>query len=488
MNSSIFFRTEAGNNYLYDTKLQQLLNVHPVIELIHNFGEKEDITGLVQSVREKFPELQVFDIHFYLKKYDFLKSQGFFEMLDFDQLLTFQISANQVLDQIKNLDAITFQVTGACNLNCRYCCYGEMYDNTHNITQPMDFDTVQSLFEYITPYWSLNPNPKKITIGFYGGEPLLNFSLIEKTVSYCRALESTDFEFNFSITTNALLLDRYADFLVENSFNILFSLDGNEKGNSLRVDKNNQPVFSRVFKSIKQFQAKYPDFFKEKVNFNAVLNSYSLAKEVNDFIINEFGIIPLLSRISEVGLNKEKVKEYRQIMQPYIETDELMALRKDKSSKIKELGGFFYYNLSNSFKHFSEIVHISKRDQKKIPTGTCLPFLKKMYITSDRRIFACERIGFDYVLGTIGEKVNIDFEEVARKYTTYFTEIGKQCVTCYFALICSDCIFQFPTENDMPKCPYIFGVDDYQKHLGRLTGLTETHPELFDKVNKFVLA
>ena len=173
---------------------------------------------------------------------------------------------------------------------------------------------------------------------------------------------------------------------------------------------------------VKRMQKKYPDYFKEKANFNTVLNKFSPVEEVNNFIFNEFGKIPILSRISEVGLNKEKVKDYMQIMQPYIETEELMSLRQDKSSRLKELGVFFYYNLNNSYKHFSEIAHFNKRKQKKIPTGTCLPFYKKMFITSDRKIYACERIGFEYVLGTINEKVHIDFEEVARQYTAWFSE------------------------------------------------------------------
>ena len=235
-------------------------------------------------------------------------------------------------------------------------------------------------------------------------------------------------------------------------------------------------------------QAEYPDYFNEKVNFNAVLNKYSPVEEVNSFIFSEFGKIPVLSRISDVALNKDKVREYLQIMQPYKESEKMIPLRQDKSSRIRELGGFFYYNLNNAYTHFSQIVHLNKRSQKKIPTGTCLPFYKKMYITADRRIFACERIGFDFVLGTIDEKVNIDFEEIAQKYTTYFSEIKNQCIECYFADMCSECLFQFPSENNIPKCAYKYGEEAYKNHIGRMIDLLEKHPEYFDKVNKTVLA
>ena len=436
MNSSNFFRTDSGSSYLYDANQQQLFNIHPVIETIHHFFNDAKGNDITKYLGEKHPELTDVDIRLYIKKYDFLKNHGLFASFDFDGIFNFHTTAKQIENQMIHLDAITFQVTGACNLNCRYCCYGELYDNNNSITQSIDFETIRAFFEYIIPYWNMNLNNRIITIGFYGGEPLLNFPVIEKTVNYCKNIEVNHLEFNFSITTNAVLLDKYADYLVENNFGILFSLDGDEKGNRLRVDKNNQPSFDRVFNSIKRLQAKYPDYFKEKTNFNSVLNKFLSVLEVNKFIFNEFGKIPILSRMSEVGLNKKKVKEYMQIMQPYIETEELMSLRKDRSARLKELGGFFYYNLNNSYKHFSEIVHFNKRKQKKIPTGTCLPFYKKMYITADRKIYACERIGFEYVLGTIDAKVHIDFEDVAEKYTGWFSEIKIQCATCYLKDMC----------------------------------------------------
>ena len=488
MNSSNFFRTENGSCYLYDTNQLELLNVHPVIETIHQFANNANDKDITTYIWERHPELSTSDIRLYQKKYDFLKTYGFFATFDFDKIFTCHTTAKQIENQMINLDAITFQVTGACNLKCHYCCYGELYDNTYHKIQNMDFNTILTFFEYIIPYWNLNSNRKLIVIGFYGGEPLLNFPLIETTVDYCKSLESNLLKFNFCITTNAVLLDRYASYLVENDFKILFSLDGDEKGNRLRVYKNNHPSFKRVFNSIKKFQQEYPDFFKEKVDFNSVLNRYTPVGEVNRFVFNEFGKIPVVSRISDVGLNKEKIKEYIHIMQPYIETEELLLLRQEKSSRIKELGIFFYYNLNNSYKHFSEVFHFNKRRQKKIPTGTCLPFYKKMFITADGKVYACERIGFDYDLGTIDEKVNIDFEKIAQKYATYFSEIKKQCVECYLADMCSECIFQFPSENKRPKCSYQYGEEEYKKHLGRIIGLLEKHPELFDQVNKSVFA
>ena len=111
-----------------------------------------------------------------------------------------------------------------------------------------------------------------------------------------------------------------------------------------------------------------------------------------------------------------------------------------------------------------------------------------MYITADQKIYACERIGSEYFLGTIDEKVHIDFEDVAQKYTVWLSEIKKQCAVCCFVDICQECIFQFPTKNNIPVCPYQYGEESYKNHLSRMIGLLEKHPEVFGQVNSFVSA
>ena len=490
MKSNTIFKSENSNTYLYDINSLYVLNLHPIVEDIHSYiTDGQPPENLTRVLSEKYPELSDFEVQLYQRKYSFLKSKGFFDDVNIESLLSGKVSPKHIESQLVDLGVITLQVTGECNLNCRYCCYGELYDgNIQDTRQPMDFDTVQKFFEYIIPFWNLNPFVKFVNIGFYGGEPLMNFSLIEQTVAHCKVLEaSNNVKFDFSITTNAVLLDKYKEYLVEHDFRILFSLDGDEKGNSLRVDKSNRPSFERVFGNIKKLQKEYPDFFKNKVNFNSVLNNNSPVTEVNDFIFKEFEKIPMVATISEVGLDKEKIKQYLEIMQPYIETDDLVSKRKERSSRIKDLGGFFYYYMNNSYKHYSEMLYFKKNVHKKIPTGTCLPFYRKLYITSDRKIYACERIGFDHVLGTIDEKVNIDFEEIANKYNKIFAELIKQCSECFLAEICTECLFQFPFENDVPKCPKRYEEKDYKHFLSKKISLLENHPEFFDEVNKMTI-
>lgn len=68
-------------------------------------------------------------------------------------------------------------------------------------------------------------NAENRHIGFYGGEPLLNFELIERAVEYAKKLFGEDM--SFAITTNATLVnDKIAEYFAKNNFNIIISLDG----------------------------------------------------------------------------------------------------------------------------------------------------------------------------------------------------------------------------------------------------------------------
>ena len=67
MNSSSFFRTDNGGCYLYDINNQLLLNVHPVIETIHDFANNEKTKDINQCLVEKYPELTDYDIERYQK-------------------------------------------------------------------------------------------------------------------------------------------------------------------------------------------------------------------------------------------------------------------------------------------------------------------------------------------------------------------------------------------------------------------------------------
>lgn len=213
------------------------------------------------------------------------------------------ITGENIAQYLANTPQITFEVTQSCNLACMYCAYGSLYTNRktrNNIN--LNLKNAISFLHFIKTLWDKGYDTNgetTLTISFYGGEPLLNFSCIETIVDYIENnLLGYNKIFNYSMTTNALLLPRYMDYLVKHKFKLLISLDGDEQGNTCRVFPNHLPAFNQISEAIQQIQNKFPDYFAKNVNFNSVLTKHSSVEKIIRYIKNKYNQIPTISEIS----------------------------------------------------------------------------------------------------------------------------------------------------------------------------------------------
>jgi len=118
--------------------------------------------------------------------------------------------------------SVSLFVTQQCNLRCIYC-YGDdgSYASGGEMTRNTAHRAVVWLIEQLK-------DAKQLRIVFFGGEPLLNFSLVKEVVRYAQKCgKGCGKEFKFSITTNASLLDdEKIAFFKEHKINPLVSFDG----------------------------------------------------------------------------------------------------------------------------------------------------------------------------------------------------------------------------------------------------------------------
>ena len=128
------------------------------------------------------------------------------------------------------------------------------------------------------------------------------------------------------------------------------------------------------------------------------------------------------------------------------------------------------------------------RTTRRLPTGTCIPFFKKIFISADNKIYACERIGLQHVLGFVDDKMNLDFNRIAEVYNNFFSLIGGQCKSCYSAADCGQCLLQMPMKDNRPMCPTQMSKNTYQRFLFILLSSLEDNKELFHHVNKSIFA
>ena len=161
-----------------------------------------------------------------------------------------------------NMGNVILQVTQNCNLRCEYCVYSGSYINRVHTNKRMSFETAVKTIDFLAAH-SLNCN--EVSIGFYGGEPLLNMKLIQETIAYIESLHIDNLRFSYNMTTNAMLLGRYMDYLVEKDFTLLISLDGDEYQSGYRVDKHGKSSFTHVVGNIQKLKDTYPEDRKSVV-------------------------------------------------------------------------------------------------------------------------------------------------------------------------------------------------------------------------------
>ena len=121
------------------------------------------------------------------------------------------------------LTTLVLAMTNGCNLACGYCYKEDLTrpGRARRMSEARAREAVDLLIRE-------SGAARRVTITFFGGEPLLELDLIRSTVAYAdpagRAAGKT---MDYSLTTNATLLDDAAiDFLDAHRFGITVSIDG----------------------------------------------------------------------------------------------------------------------------------------------------------------------------------------------------------------------------------------------------------------------
>ncbi len=131
-----------------------------------------------------------------------------------------------------------------CNMKCEYCFADEgCYGGGRNW---MSEETAKAAIDFLIEKSDSRHN---LEVDFFGGEPLLNFGVVKKTVEYARSLEQKHSKnFRFTITTNGVLLDDdKIDFINREMSNAVMSLDGRKEiHDRVRTNKNGCGTYDAI--------------------------------------------------------------------------------------------------------------------------------------------------------------------------------------------------------------------------------------------------
>ena len=182
-------------------------------------------------------------------------------------------------------------LTSQCNLRCSYC-----YQNAKN-SRRMDAETLRSAIDF-----ALTAGATEVNLVFIGGEPLLEFSLIEQAVQYTEARRPPDKQIHFSLASNGTLLTRkMITFLAEHDFSIHLSFDGIRHAQDYR-SPGSFAVLHRVLDCLRDQE---PATFRDRLTVKSTVIPQSmphLAESTDYFLRNglqKIGISPAFSACPE---------------------------------------------------------------------------------------------------------------------------------------------------------------------------------------------
>ncbi|MDR1532862.1 MAG: Cys-rich peptide radical SAM maturase CcpM [Clostridiales bacterium] len=341
-----------------------------------------------------------------------------------------------------NIEQVTLQLTQQCNFRCAYCVYTvENFDyQRHHSPKKMPLEVALKTVDFFVNH---SANQKEVCIGFYGGEPLLEFETIKAVVTYARE-EFAGKKLKYTITTNGSLFTfENMGFLEENKFDITVSLDGTPEihNKSRKFAANGEGTFSAIETNLRIMKESFPALYK-KVNFNVVLDPRNACFDLYAFF-NEnelFSANQIRSTLVDDFFSIEKVVETEaySIESRILQFKALLSLLKRyPDNKVSNL-------VRSTVASAVEKTETEMREQKELPdvtshSGPCIPGQRRLFVDIHGDFYPCERVSeTSDVMKIGGLESGFDYDK-ARALLNVSQLTEKECRTCWAIRHCILC-------------------------------------------------
>lgn len=493
------FKTK-DNYYIYDVNTSEILKVDETLWDIVEDYKVLSKNEIVNKYLSKYSEDEISTACYRI--FEAQQKQGLF--LPNRPEVKIQVDKDSAFQFLNtNRDGLILNVTESCNFRCLYCPYTiESSIERNHSNKMMSWDvakhSIDDFFKHSeNSFKEDTPGP---AISFYGGEPLLNISLIKKCVKYIyKNFESK--KVMFSITTNGSLLNGdIADFLASHNFSITVSLDGPKNiHDQNRLTVNSSKTWELVTRNIKDFLDNNYDNSK-MLNINAVLPSNADALEFEKYLtecelLRNVGAVKIIIvRPQEMGAKPDSTKENLPQNLGNLESNFLNNLKSGKMNVNtreyqiqRSLFELFYLQIHKRSYGFAKHRHFS--DIYPLKLSTCIPGVRRTFVTCDGDYYPCERIPACEEL-KIGDAYNgMNNEKSYALYQRFFDCNKNQCKYCWCIRMCHIGCFQnvreqyaVTTKAKQDACEGHRSITS--KLLANYCDVLEKNPNAFDYMKK----
>lgn len=425
----------SNNFYLYDVNTDSILKID---EATYSYLKNEQNINTCEQP----------------KQIEFLKKQGY---LKSNKVKISEHPETEFLDYYCNnrVEGITLQVTQNCNLRCSYCTYSGGYINRVHTNKRMPFEVAKKGIDFLINH---SRDCSEVSIGFYGGEPLLEFDLIKWCVEYANShIEGKEIKYN--LTTNATLITKeILDFFDKHNVVMMISLDGPKEIH----DKNrlfsgtNIGSFSTIIKNLNMIYEENPNYYKKNLHFNSVLetNNFSLVDDFikeNKLFKDSLFLSSLVSETNSLTKIKKSDNFYEESQYAlFIGFLNILGRIDEKYSSRLLRTQFVTLGDSRKGKQGKQRLVMP---EKWHHGGPCIPGATRLLINAFGDFYPCEKVceSSEMVIGNVYSGFNFDSIEYMLNIERNSKEMCHNCWAYQYCNLCVACVGHAPNEDKLIK-------------------------------------
>ncbi len=233
-NYNIVFDSDSKSNslWLFNTISGSMVNI------------KQEIYDLLKKNKIDEVKADYNDVFVNLKKNGIIQDKNLNEI----NLLKYMYWKTKFSQDNLNL---SITLTKDCNFDCKYC-----YEKKENIS--LSDDVVKRIIKFVD---SKSNTINSLSIGWFGGEPMLKMDLIENlSVNLMNICRNKNISYSSYITTNGYFLNlkNFEKLLSFNVNNIQVTVDGAKKyHDKLRPLKGGGGTYDRIISNLLEIRSKY---------------------------------------------------------------------------------------------------------------------------------------------------------------------------------------------------------------------------------------
>lgn len=380
-------------------------------------------------------------------RYCLLQAQGYLSEKHIKKLQ--YCSQNELENLLLNcIEHITLQITQACNLCCGYCPYADMENmvQRHHTSKKMSWETAKTAIDFLLDHSS---NSKEIAISFYGGEPTIEFKLVEKVVLYAEELFIGK-KLSFALTTNATLLnDDIMKFMAKHNMNILVSMDGPKSiHDKSRRFASGKGSFDIAYSNLKKLVEYYDTSKFLPISINMVIDPRNDFDEIEELLKD-----PLFNRVmvSSTIIDDMMLTQKNQISENFLQKmqyQEFLGLLSNlhivEGINVSQLVSPYISVINETYQRLKSGAY--ELPDTGTPGGPCVPGQHRLFVSTDGTLYPCERVSETSEAMKIGTlKKGFDYKKAtALLNISQLTE--DNCKNCWALLYCNLCA-RFADDN-----------------------------------------